>query len=49
MKQKLTIQDLIKEARIFCVEQSKYQHKEIFGVTDGKAVGTLIEQKFKMH
>lgn len=47
MKQKLTIDILIKEAQAFCVEQSKFPHKELFGVTDGKAVGTLIEQKFQ--
>jgi len=47
MKQKLTIKTLIKEAQLFCVEQSKFKHKELFGVTDGKAVGTLIEQKFQ--
>ena len=47
IKQKLTIPKLIKEAQLFCVEQSKFQHKELFGVTDGKAVGTLIEQKFQ--
>jgi hypothetical protein len=47
MKKKLTIETLIKEAQIFCAEQSKFQHKELFGVTDGKAVGTLIEQKFQ--
>ena len=49
MKQKLTIKKLIEEAQIFCVSQSKFQHKELFGVTDGKAVGTLIEQKFQKH
>lgn len=49
MKKKLTIKTLIKEAQIFCAEQSKFQHKELFGVTDGKAVGTLIEQKFQKH
>jgi hypothetical protein len=49
MKQKLTIKILIKEAQIFCVDQSKFRHKELFGVTDGKAVGTLIEQKFQKH
>lgn len=49
MKQSLTTKILIKEARVFCVEQSKFQHKELFGVTDGKAVGTLIEQKFQKH
>ena len=49
MNQKLTIKILIKEAQIFCVKQSKFKHKELFGVTDGKAVGTLIEQKFQKH
>jgi len=43
MKKKLTKENLIKEAQLFCVEQSKFQHKELYGVTDGKAVGTLIE------
>src|SRR5665647_3354559 len=46
---KLTIQHLIREAELFCVKQSKLQHKELFGVTDGKAVGTLIEQRFQKH
>lgn len=49
MKQKLTKETLIKEAQLFCIKQSKFQHKELFGVTDGKAVGTLIEQKFQAH
>jgi hypothetical protein len=49
MKQKLTIKILIVEAQLFCVAQSQFQHKELFGVTDGKAVGTLIEQKFQKH
>jgi hypothetical protein len=49
MKKKLTLGILIKEAQVFCAEQSKFQHKELFGVTDGKAVGTLIEQKFQKH
>lgn len=48
-KVKLTIPKLIEEAQIFCVAQSKFQHKELYGVTDGKAVGTLIEQKFQSH
>jgi hypothetical protein len=48
-KEKLTIEKLIEEAQIFCVEQSKFQHKELYGVTDGKAVGTLIEHKFQSH
>ena len=49
MKEKLIKENLIKEAQLFCVEQSKFQHKELYGVTDGKAVGTLIEQKFQAH
>ena len=48
-KENLTIPKLIKEAQIFCIAQSKIQHKELFGVTDGKAVGTLIEHKFQEH
>jgi len=46
-KKKLTIEKLIEEAQLFCLEQSKFQHKELYGVTDGKAVGTLIEHKFQ--
>jgi len=49
MKKKLTIKNLIEEAHEFCLTQSKFKHKELFGVTDGKAVGTLIEQKFQHH
>ena len=49
MKKKLTIEILIQEAQKFCVKQSKLQHKELFGVTDGKAVGTLIEAAFQKH
>ena len=47
MNKNLTIKDLISEAQQFCVTQSSIQHKELFGVTDGKAVGTLIEHKFQ--
>lgn len=46
-KKKLTIAKLIEEAQIFCTEQSKLQHSELYGVTDGKAVGTYIEHKFQ--
>ncbi len=44
---KLTIKILIKEAKAFCEKQSKIKYAELFGVTDGKAVGTFIEHKFK--
>lgn len=46
MKPKLTIETLIKEAKAFCERESNFGNKELFGVTDGKAVGTFIEHKF---
>lgn len=47
MKEQLTIKDLIQETRRFCeIERTKY-HKELYGVTDGKAVGTYVEHKLK--
>lgn len=47
MMKKLNIKALIREAQEFCIIQSKYKHPELYGVTDGKAVGTFIEQKFQ--
>ncbi len=47
MKPALTINDLIEEARIFCATSSS--EPALYGVTDGKAVGTIIEQKFKQQ
>ena len=49
MKKKLTIQDLIVEAEVFCKKESKYENEDLFGITDGKAVGTFIEHKFTDH
>lgn len=47
MKEKLTVEKLIKEAKDFCIRESEFQNKDLFGVTDGKAVGTHIEHKFQ--
>ena len=47
MKSKLTISKLKAEAKQFCISESKVANKDLFGVTDGKAVGTYIEQKFQ--
>lgn len=47
MKQKLTIDILIKEAKNFCENESKFNNPDLFGITDGKAVGTFIEHKFQ--
>lgn len=45
MKKPLTQPDLIATAQAFCLEDHAY--RELFGVTDGKAVGTFIEHKFR--
>ena len=49
MKEKLTIKKLKAEAEVFCITESKIKNKDLFGVTDGKAVGTHIEHKFLEH
>ncbi|MCU0340171.1 MAG: hypothetical protein MUE30_09805 [Spirosomaceae bacterium] len=49
MKQILTIENVIIEAKAFCIAQSNTSNKELFGVTDGKAVGTHIEHKFQQY
>lgn len=46
MKQTLNIKKLIATAKLFCKEESVYTNKDLFGVTDGKAVGTYVERKF---
>jgi hypothetical protein len=40
---------LIKEAKKFCEAESTIKNTFLYGVTDGKAVGTHIEAKFKKH
>lgn len=47
MKKILTIELLIKEAKKFCDTESVYDNPALFGITDGKAVGTYIEHKFQ--
>ena len=46
-KKNIEIKDIIEEAKIFCQKQSNINHVELLGVTDGKAVGTYVEHKFK--
>ncbi len=43
----LTIDKLKTEAKAFCISESQINNKELFGVTDGKAVGTYVEHKFQ--
>lgn len=47
MKQVATIDILKREAGNFCEKQSRENHIELIGVTDGKAVGTYIEHRFQ--
>jgi hypothetical protein len=47
MKKKLTIKLLVEEAKYFCEKESKFANPDLFGITDGKAVGTFIEHKFR--
>ncbi len=44
-KEPLTLIDLASAARDFC--NWSHQYRELFGVTDGKAVGTFIELQFR--
>ena len=48
-KKKLTNLLLQKEAKIFAKNETKYNEPSLFGVTDGKAVGTYLEHKFQAH
>src|ERR1051326_698299 len=48
-KETLTVETLISEAKAFAEVESKYNEPSLYGVTDGKAVGTYLEQKFRTH
>jgi hypothetical protein len=47
MPNPLTVQLLQKEASSFAKAQSKHAEHSLFGVTDGKAIGTYLEHKFQ--
>ena len=49
MKRELTIELLKHVAKEFCERESKYMNKDLYGVTDGKKVGTHIEHKFQNY
>lgn len=49
MKKKLTIKSLISEAKLFCKNNSGVYRSELFGVTDGKAIGTFVEHRFRQQ
>lgn len=43
----MTTDELIKAARAFCAQEDGVYRTELFGITDGKAVGTFVEHLFK--
>ena len=45
----LTVNLLCQEAQAFARVESLYAEPTLFGVTDGKAIGTYVEHKFKAH
>jgi hypothetical protein len=49
LKKDLTVEILRKEALLFSEVESKYEEPTLYGVTDGKAVGTYLEHKFKAY
>jgi hypothetical protein len=48
-KTKLTIEKLCQEAQAFAEVESTYPEPTLYGVTDGKAIGTYLEHKFRAH
>jgi hypothetical protein len=49
MKPKLTLETLKTEARRFAETESAHREPTLYGVTDGKAVGTYFEHKFRSY
>jgi hypothetical protein len=48
-KTKLTVELLCQEAAAFAAVESTYPEPTLYGVTDGKAIGTYLEHKFRAH
>lgn len=46
-KRELTVDLLCRAARAFAETESEHREPSLFGVTDGKAVGTYLEHKFQ--
>ncbi len=49
VKRRLDVSRLCKEARRFAKTESSHPEPAIYGVTDGKAVGTYFEHKFQAY
>lgn len=49
LKPELTIELLQKAAGVFAEQESLHDETELYGVTDGKAVGTYLKHKFQSY
>jgi len=49
MRAKLSIETLCAEAKDFAEVESRYAEPSLYGVTDGKAIGTYFEHKFRAY
>jgi len=49
MKTKLTLEILKEAAQSFAEIESARQEPSLFGITDGKAIGTYVEQRFRSY
>ena len=47
MTDQLTLEALLSQARGFSVAESQHSAPSLYGVTDGKAIGTYVEHKFQ--
>lgn len=45
--EQLTLEALATSAHDFCMQESGKYKRELYGVTDGKAVGTFVEHEFQ--
>ncbi len=48
-KVKLTLELLRDEAKMFAERESQHHEPSLYGITDGKAVGTYVEHKFQRY
>ncbi len=48
-KPQLTIEILCEQAKLFSQDESRHTEKTLYGITDGKAIGTYLEHKFKHY
>jgi hypothetical protein len=49
MPLRLSLKALKKEASLFAASESKHDDLALYGVTDGKAIGTYLEHKFQQY